>query len=388
MDLIGAEAGARSDVRARRRDVQLAGALLAGGGLLFSFGAYQHGRADPPALVLIPLAVACGALLLRRIAPVPAVVLGAIAFAADEVLGPSIATVLVFAELLYDASLYGKDWVGRRILIATATATVAIACVTLAVLRVPDALSLTVNAGVLLLLPPVTALEVRRYRDRADAEKLRADQLARLAELDRQQAVAAERARMARELHDIVANHLSVIAIHATGARSVGADLDPRVSRALTVIRENSVSGLAEMRQMIELLRDPNGGDEQLRPRLKEIDKLIAYARDAGLAVSVSGAVDPDRPLPVAIDLAAFRVVQESLTNAVKHASGGRVEVTIAHQPSGLAVTVASSGGAAAAVPSAGLGLTGLRERVALLGGAFEAGPRDGGFRVHAELPA
>ena len=388
MDLIGAEPAARSDVRARRRDLQLAAAFLAGGGLLFSFGAYQHGRSDPSALVLIPLVVGGAALLLRRIAPLPAVVIGALAFTADQVLGPSIAMVLVFAELLYDACLYGKDWVVRRVLVAMAAATVAIACVTLALLRVPDALTLAVNAAVLLLLPPFTALEVRRYRDRATAEKLRADQLARLAELDRQQAVVAERARMARELHDVVANHLSVIAIHATGARSVGRDLDPQVSRALAVIRENSVRGLAEMRQMIELLRDPNGGDEQLRPRLEEIDRLIAYARDAGLAVTVTGAVDPDRPLPVATDLAAYRVVQESLTNAVKHASGGSVDVTIAHESTGLAVTVASSGGAPAVVPSSGLGLTGLQERVALLGGAFEAGPRDGGFRVHAELPS
>jgi signal transduction histidine kinase len=367
------------------RDVRLAVALLAGGGLLFSLGAYQHGKVHPEAWLLIPLAVACGALLLRRIAPVLAIVAGALAFVADQIIGPSIATVLVFAEVLYEACLYGKEWVGRRVLVVMAAATIAIACLTLASFPRGEALTLAVNAGVLLLLPPITALEMRRYRDRATAERLRADQLARLAELDRQQAVAAERARMARDLHDVVANHLSAIAIHATAARSVGADLAPPVDRALTVIRENSVRGLAEMRQMIELLRDPT---EQSGPRFDDIDKLIAYAREAGLAVTVSGAVDPERPLPVAVDQAAYRVVQESLTNAVKHASGGRVAVTIAHQPRGLAVTVASRGGMPAAVPSSGVGLVGLEERVTLLGGAFEAGPRDGGFRVHAELPS
>jgi signal transduction histidine kinase len=394
MDLTGAEPRERGYRAGRRRDLQLAGALFTGGLALFWIGVYEADSAEPQFPLLITLAVTCGALLLRRTAPVPAVLIGTVAFMIDLALGPSLGTILAFAELLYDACLHGRPWVARRVLVAMSALTVGVACVTLAVSELPNGLYLAINVGLILVLPPVTALEVRRYRDRAAAEKLRAYQLERLAELDRQQAVAAERARMARELHDVIANHLSAIAIHATGAAAVGGQLDPRVRNALAVIRENSVQGLAEMRQMIELLREP-GAEEPVRARLDDIGRLIAYAREAGLRVTVHATGDPDRPLPVAVDLAAYRIVQESLTNAVKHAAGGAVDLTIEHRLDGITVTVESTpapstpaASTSAAVPGSGVGLIGMRERVNLLGGAFEAGPNARGFRVHAELPA
>jgi len=112
----------------------------------------------------------------------------------------------------------------------------------------------------------------------------------------------------------------------------------------------------------------------------------------SGLRVTLHTVGAPEQPLPVAVDLAAYRIVQEALTNAVKHAAGGAVDLTIEHRPDGIAVTVNSTPAAAASgdasVPGSGVGLIGMRERVSLLGGAFEAGPSGGGFRVHAELPA
>jgi signal transduction histidine kinase len=390
MDLLGAEPHERDNPAGRRRDIQLAGALFAGGVGLFWAGVYNH-RAGPPALLLVPLAVACAALLFRRTAPVPALAAASVAFVVDLALGPSLAMIIVFAEVIYDTCLFGRPWLGRRVLWIMSAAAVAIAGGVLVLLPLAAGVSIAVNAGLVLVLPALTALEVRGHRDRAAAERLRADQLERLAELDRQQALAAERARMARELHDVIANHLSAIAIHATGARAVGGEhIDPQVDNALQVIRENSVQGLAEMRQMIELLRDPDGVEEPIRPRLEELQTLIRYAREAGLQATLDRTGEPGRPLPVAVDLAAYRIVQESLTNAAKHAAGGTVTVRIDHRAAGIAVTVESTpnGQHRPSVPGSGVGLLGMRERVTLLGGAFEAGPHGAGFRVHAELPA
>jgi signal transduction histidine kinase len=391
MDLLGAEPHERRNPAGRRRDIQLAGAMFAGGVAMFWAGVYSRAP-EPRALLLIPLAVACTALLFRRTAPLPALIAGSVAFAADLALGLSLATVIVYAELIYDTSLYGRPWFGRRVLWIMSAAAVAIAAGVLVRLPLASGVSIAVNAGLVLVLPVLTAIEVRGHRDRAAAEKLRADQLERLAELDRQQALAAERARMARELHDVIANHLSAIAINATGARVVGGErLDPQVANALAVIRENSVQGLAEMRQMIELLRDPDGVEEPIRPRLEELQTLIRYAQEAGLQATLDRTGAPARPLPVAVDLAAYRIVQESLTNAAKHAAGGTVAVRIHHRAAGIAVTIDSTPKIKekpSSVPGSGVGLLGMRERVTLLGGAFEAGPHGGGFRVHAELPA
>ena len=147
---------------------------------------------------------------------------------------------------------------------------------------------LVVLAG---LLPVLTGISVRQYRDQAAAERARAEQTARLVELDRRQAVSAERARMARELHDVVANHLSAVAIHATAVLSVPGLDRGQVESALRVIRESSVQGLAEMRQMIEVLREPGTGaglatPEVVTARLAEADGLVDRVRAAGLAVA------------------------------------------------------------------------------------------------------
>jgi signal transduction histidine kinase len=151
---------------------------------------------------------------------------------------------------------------------------------------------------------------------------------------------------MARELHDVVANHLSAVAIHATAVLSVPGLGRDQVESALRVIRESSVQGLAEMRQMIELLREPGGGGqsvagtlpEAVTARLAEADGLIERIRAAGLAVRFRTDGTPG-PLPVGADLAAYRIVQESLTNALKHGTG-EADLTIAYRPAEVVLTV------------------------------------------------
>ncbi len=192
---------------------------------------------------MLPLVVMCCAELLRRVRQPFAVLLATAALAADLVIGSLLATVLMFTDVVYAAVLYGPAKSARKVAPVSAIVTIGITITAVAVLRKPDALLIGVVAGLGSCGPAWTGEIVRRHRDRADAERLRAEQTALLAEMDRREAIIAERARMARELHDMVANNLSAIAIHSTAALSID---KPQTSReALAVIRENSVQGLS-----------------------------------------------------------------------------------------------------------------------------------------------
>lgn len=382
-------------LRPPRFDVSVALAGLLGGLLLWGFGLGVRPGDDPLVLVdgrsalLVPLAVMACCELLRRSAPRTAVLAGTVALAADTVTRGSIATIVMYTDLVYAAVVYGTPATARRLPWITGVVTIAATLVPYAVWRVPEALLLGLVAGALTFAPASTGLIVRNHRDAADAARLRAEQTALLAEMDRVQAVTAERARMARELHDMVANHLSAIAIHSTAALSLD---DPGTSReALTVIRRNSVQGLAEMRRLIGILRD--GADDRepsATPTLDGLGALVAGARANGLDVTLDtehGAV------PAPVELAAYRIVQESLTNALKHASAGPVTVCLRRPADALEIRVTSVHGDrdTPRAPGSGAGLVGMRERAALLDGTFEAGPESGPdgtlWVVRATLP-
>ncbi|WP_433114595.1 sensor histidine kinase [Micromonospora sp. CA-246542] len=377
------------------RDLTLAGASLAGGLVLYGLGMQPQivPHPDvPPALFLGPLLAVCVAVGLRRVAPRASLAVGTVALVVDTALGNSLGTVVVYTQVLYDACVYGPPRLWRWLLGITVTLSVIGAVA--GVLGFGQWRGAAVGVPVVLagLLPVLTGISVRQYRDQAAAERTRAEQTARLVELDRRQAVSAERARMARELHDVVANHLSAVAIHATAVLSVPSLERGQVQSALRVIRESSVQGLAEMRQMIELLREPDGGEqggvgtEAVTARLAEADGLIERIRAAGLAVRFRTDGTPG-PLPVGVDLAAYRIVQESLTNALKHGTG-EAELTIAYGPAEVVLTVENPvRPEGAGLTGAGAGLIGMRERAALLAGRFTAGPRDGRWQVRAALP-
>ncbi|MDL5203837.1 histidine kinase [Streptomyces sp. ALI-76-A] len=385
--------------RPHRFDVYVAAAGLLGGLLVWAIGLGTRPAHEPIVLlggdwvILLPLAVTAGCELLRRTAPRTAVLAGTAALVADTITQGNLFTILMYTDLMYAAVLYGPPSAARRIPWITGLLTAAGALVPFAVWRVPEALLIGVAVGVVSFAPAATGLIVRNHRDAADAALLRAEQTALLAEMDRTQAVTAERARMARELHDMVANHLSAIAIHSTAALSLD---DPAVSRdALGVIRENSVAGLAEMRRLIGILRD-GGRQPAATPTLEGLPALVDGARANGLDVVLDNTLPDADAVPAPVELAAYRIVQESLTNALKHASPGRVTVTLARRQDALTVTVTSPYGdrAGPRAPGSGAGLVGMRERTALLGGGFEAGPArdpasaDGTlWTVHATLP-
>ncbi|MDA0562974.1 histidine kinase [Streptomonospora sp. S1-112] len=226
----------------------------------------------------------------------------------------------------------------------------------------------------------------------------------RLRRRDRaRQAVLEERSRIARELHDVVSHHMSMIAIQADAAPYKFADLEPGPTETFHAIRDAARDALAEMRRVVGLLReeDEDGAPERApQPGLARVPDLVAQAHQAGMDITLAApadtAADPGAPgLPDAVDLSAYRIVQESVSNAGRHAPGAAVAVTLSRTPSQVTVRVVNgppdpgaAGERVPAVDSGGHGLVGMRERVAMLGGRLSAGPTaEGGFEVVAELP-
>ncbi|AWT47806.1 MULTISPECIES: sensor histidine kinase [Streptomyces] len=372
--------------RPHRFDVWLAVCGLLGGVAMWALGLSTSGTGVlPAAWQLLPLAVTAALELLRRTRPQFALVVGTFAVVFDVFTPGNAATLLMYTDLAYAAVLYGTPAAARRIPVTTGLVTLGVTVGFLLWWREPEALLVGLGTGIVSFGPAATGALVRNHRDAAEAARLRAEQTALLAELDRGQAVTAERARVARELHDMVANRLSAIAIHSTAALSLD---DADTSRdALKVIRENSVEGLAEMRRLIGILRDSSGDLEPaVAPTLDGLGALVDGARANGLDVEVDAG---HGPLPAPVELAAYRIVQESLTNALKHAAPGRVTVSLARRDHCLTVTVTSPFGDrdGPRAPGSGAGLVGMRERAALLGGTFAAGPDGELWTVRAELP-
>ncbi|MBP0449654.1 two-component sensor histidine kinase [Kitasatospora sp. RG8] len=389
----------RPTLTPRQEDRAIALFGLLGGLLLIALKVYDGSGHIPRWMALPPLLVMASLELVRRNRPVLIATVGGIAFAVSIFSGALLATTLMYTDLLYAAVLYGSPRMSRVLHLTGAGSVLVLSTLVLVFSDAPTAVAVVVLTTLVYLAPVWTGDIVRKHRQEAETQRLRAEQTALLSELDRREAVVAERARMARELHDVVANHLSAIAIHATGAQSVArrqrrSEDDPLVE-VLAVIRENSVQGLAEMRRMIGLLRDSGGGEADesyAAPDLGAVDALLAQARAAGQDVGLDFEFTEsgDRgELPVPVGLAAYRIVQESLTNALKHAGPGRVRVLLEYCPQEVRIAVESPyrTGAGQALPGARAGMVGMRERAALLGGDFTAGPEGEFWAVRAVLP-
>lgn len=204
-------------------------------------------------------------------------------------------------------------------------------------------------------------------------------------------AIVEERARIARELHDVVAHAISVIVLQARGGRRL-LDSEPEETRgALDTIEQTGRQALDEMRRLVGLLRE---GDDELalapQPSLSQLERLVEQVRAAGLPVDLTVEGDPVA-LPPGVDLSAYRIVQEALTNALKHAGPARARVSLRYRSDGLEVDVSDDGAGTANGDGGvgdGHGLVGIRERVAVYGGELAAGPQvEGGYTVRARLP-
>lgn len=382
-------------LRPHRDDVLLAVFSVLVGLVFWSLGVYSNGSRHflPDWAALVPL-VALGSMeLLRRTKPSVTLAVGTLGVIADQFTVGSLATVVIFTDLMYAAVVYGKPSMARRLPVSTGLITVVVTIASVAWLRTPQALLIGVVTGIVSFAPALTGATLRNHREAAVAARLRAEQTALLAEMDRSQAVVAERARMARELHDMVANHLSAIAIHSTAALSIDTAATSR--EALGVIRENSVQGLAEMRRLIGLLREAGAEQEAVAvPSLDGLDALVGQAKTNGSASGLDFVLHDERPpgeqTAAPVELAAYRIVQESLTNALKHAAPGTVTIRVAHTDGLLTVGVDSPYGdrPGPRAPGSGAGLIGMRERTELLGGEFTAGRSGAVWQVRATLPA
>ena len=335
------------------------------GALAFSAG---QASAHAHAAVGVPLAfVECLPLLVRRRYPL-------------AVLGVTVAATVVVT--------IGWNWFNPFPAAGLALLTVAIVCdrrtslralaATIAVLFVPfwyevgwtDGLGL---AGRLLGFGIAWLLGDCIGARRRDVERL--EERARL----------DEQARIARELHDVIAHNVSVMVVQAAAANDVFDSRPDRAREALNAIEESGRKALGELRSLLGSVRE--GAEYAPQPGLDRLDELVAQVRTTGLAVAVSIEGEP-RELPAGIDLSAYRVVQEALTNTLKHAHASRADVALRYGDHEFDVTVRDDGGGGANGGGSGRGLVGMRERLAAFGGSLEAGPSPaGGFAVEATFP-
>jgi len=369
--------------------------MLVDGVLAFFLTILGLGNAvrDQPAVQLPLIAAMTVPVAFRRRYPVQAFVTSGCALAADLLIGGGPGgSLLAPLVLLYTIAAYRP----RRtsvpgLLISLAGAWVVV------VVRLGSSvaglnlilLAVVVSSGTA-LVAWVLGDSMRYRRAYLKALEDRAARLERERGTQAQIAAAAERARIARELHDVIAHNVSVMVVQADGAGYALRTEPERAGQALAAIAQTGRQALTEMRRLLGVLRS---GDEQAGlapvPGLEQIRELIDQARDAGMSVSLTMFGAP-RPLSEGAELAAYRVVQESLTNTRKHGGlAAAATVTMTYEPDGLLLQMTDDGlGAAAALDEVGHGLTGMRERIEMYGGTVQAGPLPaGGYEVTARLP-
>ncbi|MFD8478918.1 sensor histidine kinase [Kitasatospora sp. NPDC059673] len=399
----------------RRRSAALDVALALAAGLECAVGAFSllRGRMqlDTPVVVVgvVLGALAGGSLLVRRRWPALPVVV-ALVFV------PGLFGVTLLVVSLYTLTATW-EWPTRRARVIVLSGVAMLETFGMAMLAmfapsqpppprdvVPPSWALVLVAAAVAVgtatAPVVTGLYIGARRRLVESLKDRAEGLATeltlLAEQARERAWRAraeERTRIAREMHDVVAHRVSLMVVHAAAVERIIPKDPAKAQQSAALIGEVGRQALDELREILGVLRMTEPQDQVEAPvgGLGELAELVEQSRAAGMAVSLT--VSGEHLAYVAeAEQTAFRVVQEGLTNAHKHAGGARVTVLLAYVPNGVRVSVVNDcpGGAAmpVALPSGGNGLVGMRERVMALGGMFHAGPENGGFRVEAVLPS
>jgi signal transduction histidine kinase len=370
-------------------DVVVAGAAFAlSASVLAGADPVDADLRSPDAAAYLLLAAYSGSVVLRRFAPVVAVFTGLLTGVAYAAADYPVALTPVVLLSIYSAAAVLPQRRARWLLVA-AVLLAALGATLSPGATDPGVPALVVSAW---LLGNYVGSRRAYAAELEEQNRLLAAARGELADL----AVAEERRRIARELHDVVAHTMSVVALHAGTGRMV-ADDDPGAARdALATIETATRSALLEMRRLLEVLREPGGeqpGSLAPAPGLRDLDALVAEVVRSGVTVEVR--VDGERPaVPPGVDLSAYRIVQEALTNVIKHAGRARTTVMVHYEDDAVTVQVDDDGTpCSAAVPAAGAiapghGVIGMRERVAIYDGDFEAGMRDGGgFRVYARLP-
>lgn len=380
-------------------DVFWAVFLLGLSGMSMVSGMYDTGREE---IVAVPVALGLSTVVaLRRKAPermlLLAILVGVVQLVFD--VRPGIADFAMLV-ITYTVATVGERWASRLALVCSLSAAA------LSQLRWeaepggswPQVVFVTIIMTVPFVLAWVLGDSLRTRRAYFDQLEERAARLEREREAQSKVAVAAERARIARELHDVVAHNVSVMVVQADGAAYVMDTAPDQAKQALETISSTGRQALAEMRRLLGVLRTgdaPESGEYVPQPDVEQIEDLVAQVRQTGLAVDFKVEGTP-RPLPSGVELTAYRVVQEALTNTRKHGGpDAGASVRLVYFDDGLGLLIEDDGRGAAhelyadgGADGAGHGMIGMRERVGMVGGTLDAGPRPGGgFRISALLP-
>jgi signal transduction histidine kinase len=325
---------------------------------------------------------------LRRRVPLVPVIAGLGLIESSNLWSPELANTgtffIAYVLVLYAA---GRHASGRA---ARATEVAVVVGIPLAAIEPgqPFSASDAVFIAVAFAGPVVVGRAIRRRHQRERHLESRAVDLVRERDASASEAIAYERARIARELHDVVAHAISVIVLQARGGRRMLPDDAPQTSEALDAIERAGEQALTEMRRLLGMLRQD---DDALalapQPGLRRIDELVASITSAGMPVDVTVEGEPVE-LPPGVDVSAFRIVQEALTNALKHAGPARARVIVRYRAHDLELEILDDGHGSGHGDGGGHGLHGIRERVAIYGGELESGRRPGGgYALKARLP-
>jgi signal transduction histidine kinase len=358
-------------------------------GAVIALGGVLHGGGGARPLALVVGIGAAAALAARRRAPGwTLAVSGALALILlhiEPAAGP--AAVLAPGVALYSLALRR----GRIQQLLAGAATVA-AVILAETLRSGSPTLLQTLGHVLLVAIPLLAAEAHRTRHAyVTVLRERLELAERTREQEAQRRAEQERMSIARELHDVVAHTLTTINVQAATAAQLIDDNPGHARTALETIEDASRDAIVELRAILGVLRDPDGSDAPLAPApgVDTVSELVRRSRDLGLDVQLDVTGQLPARLPDAISLAAYRIVQESLTNVRRHAAGASVRVRLAFEPDRLAVAVENAAGSHANdnAMTPGVGVMGMTERASALGGTLRAAPLAEGFRVDAELP-
>jgi signal transduction histidine kinase len=378
--------------RWRRPDIQRAGdALLALALAATSIVPVLNGDPSwgrPPMLGLVLAVVSTAPVAWRSRYPLTAAGLviaanGACIFAAV----PYQAAFQPFLALTLVAYTVGSRSEGRRALWVPPVLALAALPLFVAAVNHGQGPGNTYTSYVWLVAAWVVGRSVRSWRHQSEALASANRELAASRHRQEQAAIALERGRIARELHDVIAHNVAIMALQAGAAERVLDGDQPEVRNALHVISATGRETIDDMRSVLGMLR-PDDDIPTMRPPpgLSDLAKLTAAMGDTGLQVSVNIKGQPN-PLPQVVDLSAYRIIQEALTNTLKHAGPTHADVTLTYDSDGVDIEVRDLGTRVSRGHGTGKGLIGMRERVAMLGGELTAAPTGNGFAVHARLP-
>lgn len=368
---------------ATHRDVWLAALLVAAGQVEAFTVVHLSGArivtASTMLLATVPLAF-------RRRFPVAVGVIQPVALALKEALGGHSELVVPLISGVIGRYSLGA-YAGSRRSIAGLGASLVIGALAVALSphRAPGDFAF---AALAFVAPWLAGRALRKYRQQALALRELTRELDRDRDLDARLAVARERSRIARELHDVIAHSVSTMIVQAGAVQQVMKTRPRRAEEALEAIQSTGQEAIAELRRLLGILRESSDQPSLTpQPGVADLDSLAETTRRAGLPIELEIAGAP-RPLPAGVDLCIYRVVQEALTNTLKHAGSARAHVRLSYAERSLQLEVLDDGDGACGAQGEGYGLIGMRERVALYGGELDAGRiNGGGYRVRVKLP-